>query len=265
MKALLHHFGRTPWLATLTIMTLLTACDSSLALTGSGPETTATGASATTGQSGTLPGIYARFGNGVTVTRDADVVIIQSNGMPDHGSPYYSESSSLYESYSGTNPRFNLNPNRIREQRYTFRVPANPVEATNKSATPLGAIGVAVNGVAIYNQYAGPNRPLTNEIDSFDQYNGHPQQSGAYHYHIEPLYLTLASRESLIGVLLDGFPVYGPEENGRVITNDDLDAYHGHIGATADYPEGIYHYHVTAEDPYINGSGFFGVAGTVSQ
>ena len=65
--------------------------------------------------------------------------------------------------------------------------------------------------------------------------------------------------------MLDGFPVYGPEENGRRVTNADLDAYHGHVGPTADYPNGIYHYHITDEDPYINGSGFFGTAGTVSQ
>jgi hypothetical protein len=33
---------------------------------------------------------------------------------------------------------------------------------------------------------------------------------------------------------------------------------------TADYPGGIYHYHITLEDPYINGNGFYGNAGTVS-
>jgi hypothetical protein len=28
--------------------------------------------------------------------------------------------------------------------------------------------------------------------------------------------------------------------------------YHGHTGVTADYPNAIYHYHVTNSDPYIN-------------
>jgi len=44
-----------------------------------------------------------------------------------------------------------------------------------------------------------------------------------------------------------------------------LDAYHGHTSVTADYPNGIYHYHITSTDPYINGSGFYGTAGTVSK
>ena len=54
-------------------------------------------------------------------------------------------------------------------------------------------------------------------------------------------------------------------ENGAAITNANLDAYHGHTHATADFPNGIYHYHITSADPYINGSGFYGTPGTVSQ
>jgi hypothetical protein len=72
-------------------------------------------------------------------------------------------------------------------------------------------------------------------------------------------------KDALLGFLLDGFPVYGPLESGKLLTNALLDKYHGHAHATADYPAGIYHYHITSEDPYINGSGFYGVSGTVSQ
>jgi hypothetical protein len=43
-----------------------------------------------------------------------------------------------------------------------------------------------------------------------------------------------------------------------------LDDLHGHYGVTGDFPGGIYHYHITADDPYINGSGFYGTAGTVT-
>jgi hypothetical protein len=135
------------------------------------------------------------------------------------------------------------------------------------SATPLGPIGVSLNGVPFFNQYAGPNQPLTNEVTSFDQYWGHPQQSGQYHYHVEPKYLTQEkfTKSALLGFLLDGFPVYGPEENGTTVTNAMLDSYHGHTSVTADYPNGIYHYHITSTDPYINGSGFYGTPGTVTQ
>jgi hypothetical protein len=64
---------------------------------------------------------------------------------------------------------------------------------------------------------------------------------------------------------LDGFPVYGPTENGKLLTSADLDAYHGHTTVTADFPNGIYHYHFTADYPYLNGNGFYGTSGTVSQ
>jgi len=134
------------------------------------------------------------------------------------------------------------------------------------SATPLGPIGLAFNGVPFFNQYNGQIRPLTMEIDSFDQYNGHPTPTNAYHYHVEPVSLTRAKGTSaLLGFLLDGFPVYGPMESGKRITNADLDALHGHTSVTADYPSGIYHYHVTDADPYINGAGFYGTAGTLGR
>jgi hypothetical protein len=150
---------------------------------------------------------------------------------------------------------------------YTFKIPLSPKVASTHSATPLGPIGVSLNGVPFFNQYAGPSQPLTNEIVSFDQYYGHPQQSGQYHYHVEPLYLTTvkATKSSLLGFLLDGFPVYGPQENGAAVATASLDAYHGHTHATTEYPSGIYHYHITDTDPYINGSGFYGTAGTVTQ
>jgi hypothetical protein len=77
---------------------------------------------------------------------------------------------------------------------------------------------------------------LTNEINSFDQYLGHPQLTGQYHYHQEPAYLTTQNGKSaFLGFLLDGFPVYGPQENGKAVSNADLDTYHGHSHATADF------------------------------
>jgi hypothetical protein len=217
-----------------------------------------------------VPDVYKKMYGASSITSDGTYITIKSSGIPDHKSVYYPTSSNLYESFSGTTfggfP-FTKNPNSIASQSLTFKIPLNPKEATVHAATPLGPIGVALNGVPIFNQYAGPNQPLTNEIMSFDQYWGHPQQTGQYHYHLEPLYLTTvkASKSALLGFLLDGFPVYGPEENGKLVTNAQLDAYHGHTHVTADYPGGIYHYHITDADPYINGSGFYGTAGTVSR
>ncbi|MFT3932205.1 MAG: YHYH protein [Chitinophagaceae bacterium] len=220
----------------------------------------------TTPANTTLPDVFKKFNSTVTISTDGTYITIKSNGLPDHKSPYFATTDSRYEAYNGTNAHFSLNPNRISEQSLTFKIPLNPAEASSKQATPLGPIGVSLNGVPLFNQYAGPSQPLTSEINSFDQYNGHPQQTGQYHYHVEPLYITAAKgKSSLIGFLLDGYPVYGPVENGTTLVSSNLDAYHGHTSATADYPNGIYHYHITADAPYINGNGFWGTPGTVTQ
>lgn len=216
-----------------------------------------------------VPDVYKKIYGANDMYVDGDYIVITSNGLPDHKSPYYLGTqweSTMYEAYNGSNSKFVLNPNRIAQANLVFRIPLNPKEASSKQSTPLGPIGVSLNGVPMYNQYAAGNAPLTNEINSFDQYNGHPQQMGGYHYHVEPLYLTAnKGNDALMGFLLDGFPVYGPYENGQLLTSKDLDNYHGHFGATADYPDGIYHYHFTADAPYLNGDGFYGNAGTVSQ
>lgn len=215
-----------------------------------------------------VPDVYKKIYGASDLYVDGDYIVIKSTGLPDHKSPYYqgTQWSNLYEAYNGSNANWSQNPNKIASFTYTFKIPKSPAVASSHSSTPLGAIGISLNGVPFYNQYAGPNQPLTTEINSFDQYDGHPQQQGAYHYHAEPFYLTAQKGEStLLGFLLDGFPVYGPLENGSTVSNSDLDAYHGHTAATTDYPSGIYHYHTTTAAPYINGNGFYGTPGTVSQ
>lgn len=217
-----------------------------------------------------VPAVYQKIYGASDIYVEGDFIVIKTEGRPDHKSPYYLDTQwndELYEAYNGSNTAFNLNPNRIAAFNFEYKIPKNPAEANNKQATPLGSIGVSINGVAFFNQYAGPNnQPLTNEINSFDQHLGHPQQQGLYHYHIEPSYLTTTKgQDALLGFLLDGFPVYGPMENGAAVSNADLDEYHGHSHATTDYPEGIYHYHITDADPYLNGAGYYGTPGTVTN
>lgn len=216
-----------------------------------------------------VPDVYKKIYGASDMYVEGDYVVIKSNALPDHKSPYYQGTtwaSTKYEAYNGTNPNYATNPNRIAQFSLTFKIPLNPAVASSHQATPGGPIGISLNGVPFFNQYAAMMAPLTGEINSFDQYNGHPQQQGQYHYHIEPLYLTAQKgKNSLLGFLLDGFPVYGPLEGSSTIVSSGLDAYHGHFGVTADYPNGIYHYHTTADAPYINGNGYYGTPGTVSQ
>jgi hypothetical protein len=231
-------------------------------------DTAPVGTGTTTAVGADVPAAYKKLYGASSVYVEGDYVVVKTNGVPDHKSPYFKGTaweSTQYEAYNGTG-QFAANPSKIVQQNFVFRFPKNPKEAATKQETPLGPIGVGLNGVALFNQYAAGRSPLGMEKVSFDQYGGHPQQQGQYHYHVEPTYLTKkAGKDALLGFLLDGFPVYGPLEGGKTLTNADLDAYHGHFGKTADYPDGIYHYHFTDADPYLNGSGYFGTPGTVSQ
>ncbi|MDE0803579.1 MAG: YHYH protein [Acidimicrobiales bacterium] len=56
----------------------------------------------------------------------------------------------------------------------------------------------------------------------------------------------------MIGALLDGFPIYGNKDvDGASITSDELDECSGHVGPTPEFPDGIYHHHLTEDaNPY---------------
>lgn len=227
--------------------------------------------------SASVPTPYSAFYNVTSISADANNVIIRTTDLPDHKSPFYGKSSPNYEAYNGTNPNFSTAINLmgmvsdpiLAAQDITFRLPRNPTAASTHTATSGGPIGIAVNGVVLFNQYNGVQMLLSSlEFNNLDQYNGHPTPAPSlqYHYHTEPLHLTKTRGSgALIGFLLDGFPVYGPQENGAKLTSANLDSYHGHSHATAEYPDGIYHYHVTADAPWINGGSYYGTPGTVTR
>ena len=267
---------------------LVSACSSddsainpkvSTTTTTGGTATTSTTTTTSTGSTSTTSGTdystivqkaFSSYGaasvNSVTV--DGDYVVIKCTGVPDHKSPYFKGSaweSTMY--VADTRSTYKQAPGSyIAAFSYTFRIPKAPKEASSKKTLGTATIGIALNGVPIFNQYAAGNTAIAvgqNEYVSFDLYGGHPAPTLDYHYHIEPNYITAKKgTDALIGYLLDGFPVYGSKENGKTVTNSDLDAYHGHTTKTAEYPNGIYHYHTTSEAPFINGNGFFGTAGT---
>ena len=214
-------------------------------------------ATSPSGSTGNAPSVYQKFSSAVTVKVEGSTIVLTSNGVPDHPSPYFNTSNPLYEAPS---PGMTVNPNRISTQSFVIRVPLSPASAT-ASDTPMGPIGMATNGVAIFNQYAAGTQPVASEFPTFDRFNGHPQQTGVYHYHIEPVWLTSSSKSAFLGVLLDGFPVYGPEDAGGAAPAG-LDSCNGHSHATADFSSGIYHYHVTVNTPYISGC-FRGTPGSI--
>ena len=141
-----------------------------------------------------------------------------------------------------------------------------PVYSEEITLTSLSTIGVMVSGAPLFNDYEDQSREFVAIDDNLsldgvyfiDACNGHPLATGdSYHYHGIPYCITdnvdaAGEHSTMIGVLLDGFPIYGPQdENGVELTNDDLDDCSGHVGATPEFPEGIYHYHLTEDGaPY---------------
>ena len=207
-----------------------------------------------------LPAGYAQFASNVGLRIDGNVIVVSTTDVPDHTSPYFGSGNAKYESpQAGMAP----NPSLISAQTYVLRIPIAPAVAASASDTPMDAIGVALNGVVFFNQYAAGRTALGPELVSMDRFNGHPAPRNNYHYHLEPVWLTQASKAALIGFLLDGFPVYGPQHPGAVVPAG-LDGCNGHVSATAEFPAGVYHYHITATAPYISGC-FKGTPGTVTN
>jgi hypothetical protein len=194
---------------------------------------------------------YAEFDqNNVTIVLDGAEVIIESNGLPNHTSPYWSPTHELFiepfvTSYERMVPGNIDNFNGM----YTLTVPAVPELASASSATSLGAIGIAVSGSNIYNDEEGAGNPLDNAVGGLD-YNGAHTGPQSYHYHLEPVALS-DDDSNLIGVLADGFFLYGRKCNSTGTYPEDLDASGGHSSITQHVMEPEYHYHILNE-LYLN-------------
>jgi hypothetical protein len=256
----------------------------------SSDSTTSTTTTTTDSTTNDFTILYRKMYNITSIdTSGTTNIIIKTTDVPDHKSPFFGTSSAKYEKYNGDNPSFstaiNLNGTisdpTLLSQSLTYTFSRYPVVSSTHSTTTGGSIGVARNGVAFFNQYNGLGAALDSlEINNADQYLGHPTPTAAgaqYHYHYEPKYLTTTyGNSSFMGFLLDGFPVYGPYENGVKITTSMLDSYNGHTSYTEDFTsKKIYHYHVISSNsskadslklaaPYINGGKYYGTKGTVN-
>jgi hypothetical protein len=184
----------------------------------------------------------SQFRKNVKVEVTDDLLIVRSNGIPDHDTGPF------------PNPR---NPNTIREQRYVFKIPRHPKWSDHVTKTPMGPIGVAINGIPFYNPYNAQGQDAAkNEV--FDECCGHPDPMGRYHYHVYPKCIHTSFKDEpgqhspLIGYAFDGYAIYGPNGDGGK-PPADLDECNGHSD-----PVRGYHYHVTNKFPYVIG-GYHGV------
>ena len=196
---------------------------------------------------------------------DGDEVVIESNGYPNHTSPYWSSTNErtingpmgphTTPAADEDHPLFvmpmatsfdQMAPGNIDDFNgsYTLRVLSAPELAAASSSTGLGAIGMAISGAMIYNDEEGPNIPLDNAVGSLDYTAAHtgPQ---SYHYHLEPKAWS-DDDDKLIGIISDGFFLYGRKDPDGTYPSD-LDESGGHFGPTIHNPDGEYHYHIQNE------------------
>lgn len=148
------------------------------------------------------------------------------------------------------------NPNAIAMRPIDLSLPLSPALAAAPSCVPMGMIGVALSGVPIFNALDASGRDaVAHEVQ--DRCNGHPQMQGQYHYHGPSDCIPGAgANNQLLGYALDGFGIFsGYGENGRELTNADLDDCHGRVSRIPweGRQVAMYHYVLTREYPYTVG------------
>ena len=219
----------------------------------------------------TLHNAFSEFNAAnTTITLNGTNVTIQTNGFPDHTSPYWSNTVSrslvgpqgvTFTTVSNADHPLWVEPTVTSYDQmapgniddfngsYSLTVSANPQLASSSTATGLGAIGISISGSVIYNDEEGPNVPLDNAVGSLDYTAAHtgPQ---SYHYHLEPKAWS-NDDEALIGIIADGFFLYGRKCNATGTYPTDLDASGGHTSTTQHTTTAEYHYHIQNE-LYLN-------------
>ena len=155
---------------------------------------------------------------------------------------------------------YDRNPSSITPRQKVVAIARNPVKAARPSCLPMGAIGVAKNGVMLYNALDARNMDArAHEMQ--DSCEGHPNFA-EYHYHAGSACVVGSNANAgpnsavLFGYAFDGFGIYVERDSkGNMLTNSDLDACHGRTSKVMwnGKMQRIYHYVVTQEFPYLLG------------
>lgn len=188
----------------------------------------------------------AGFAESVTVTCTDSHAIIQSDTYPDH---------EKMTGIVGTNEQVPVPAD------YAAPILLAPTLGT----TPLtrdAALGVAVNGVPIYDYTAGGEMSEadlahyqaqhdTLRTNQLDVCGGHAGRGDDYHYHARPTCMIArmanTGAAAIIGWGFDGFPIYGDTNpDGSVIAAGALDVCNGQADETFGY-----RYHTSEDAPYI--------------
>ncbi len=191
----------------------------------------------------------AGFGDSVDVRCEDDVAYLISSTYPSHD---------VMNGITGTNEQIPVPAAGLESP-----VPLNPVMASAVT-TRDSSLGIAVNGVPIYDYTAGGEIEMdadgnsaydanldTTLIGQLDHCGGHSGRGDDYHYHKEPSCMLAAmpnaGNNPILGWAYDGFPIYGKANpDGSAIGPSDLDPCNGQADETFGY-----RYHTSDTQPYI--------------
>lgn len=212
----------------------------------------------TTSIAAEAPAFYKKYFRCVTITTTATGVTIATEDLPPHPSAYYAATSPNYVPFDTRGGTHHKNPNSLAAQAIAIKIPGAPVASgalispatvdgqagTSQEEYALGPVGVALDSVALFTGTAAPGDDIANERFTFDRYEAHPEQRGAYHYHSPtpgPLEVLRAlgvvtttvpgaAAVEVYGVLCDGTVVLGCTELDGSAPAGALDAQGGHVG-----------------------------------
>jgi hypothetical protein len=189
------------------------------------------------------------------------------NGVPNHPTGAFPVTSGqdAYQYYAAVPDPAGEYPNAagipIEEYDLFMSVPENPIFSYAPTAFSEITIAIAsVTGATFHANIAITGDPLyVDPVAALptDQCFGHPYHM-QYHYHgyswkCFPNQGAANEHSPLFGYALDGFGVFGPRgDGGELLTNEDLDECHGHIGMINwdGILTNMYHYHLNNEYPY---------------
>ncbi len=193
-----------------------------------------------------MDSIRASRQGSATVTCDNTYAYIASDALPNHPMMDGIVSSNLQvpiaQNFHGEN---------------AWKIPLHPQMAEKPTNVVDGPIGVAVNGVPIFNpctQGGCVTGGDTKVLGQLDTCNGHAGRADDYHYHAAPNCMMAAQPDNFwnthpVGWALDGFAIFGYKDaDGTMAERDDLCG--GNRKQVPNAPQG-YSYHLTDASPYV--------------
>ena len=201
---------------------------------------------ATATQCGYVRGSMPVATTGVTaVSCDSSYAYINTDGLAAHA---------MMNGVTATNLQVPISQNFFGAN--AWKIPLSPAIAATTTSVDDGPIGVAVNGVPIFNpcKQGGCQNGDTKVLGELDNCNGHAGRADDYHYHAAPICMMATRGASYwdthpLGWALDGFAIFGYNNgDGSVATRDAVCG--GNSSAVQNAPSG-YSYHVTDTAPYV--------------